>query len=282
MQSITDWAVLWRELVEARAQRKKRDAAAGDVWHITAREFDDRVAHRWATPDSSRRFVVAQLDPDATILDIGAGTGAWAVLLARHARKVTAVEESPAMIEVMRENLRAEAVANVEVVEGTWPDVVVEPHDFSLCSHGMYGSPDLPAFIRAMVAATRRACFLLLRATTVDGVMAEATRRVWGQPNDSANFTVAYNVLLQMGIYANVLMEDTGLWKPRTSASLEDALAVVKRRLGLVGPSEHDEFLAGLLRERRVLRDGRWGWPPDVRSALVYWTTSSIQARHPA
>jgi len=66
-----------------------------------------------------------------------------------------------------------------------------------------------------MAARTRRTCFLLLRAPTIDGVRAEAARHIWGQYLDSPNFTIAYNVLLQAGIYANVLMENTGFWKPR-------------------------------------------------------------------
>jgi len=230
--------------------------------------------HRWARPDSSRDFVISQLDANATVLDIGAGTGAWAVLLARRARRVTAVEPSAAMIEVMREKLAVTGCTNVEIVQGAWPDVSVEPHDYSLCSHAMYGCPDLPAFIRRMIASTRRMCFLVLRAPTADGVLAEAARRIWGQPHDSPNFTIAYNILLHMGIYPSVLMENTGLWDPRTSASLEETLSDLKRRFELNGSSEHDDFLIDLLRRRLTYQDGQYVWPRGVRSALIYWTVA--------
>jgi ubiquinone/menaquinone biosynthesis C-methylase UbiE len=142
------------------------------------------------------------------------GTGAWTVLLACHARHVTAIEPSPAMREVLGQNLVDEGLHNVAVVEGAWPEVEVEPHDLALCAHAMYNVADFPTFIRRMEAVTRRICVLLLRAPTPDGVMAEAATRVWGQPYDSPNFQVAYNALLQMGIFPHVLMEDTGLWKP--------------------------------------------------------------------
>jgi hypothetical protein len=176
------------------------------------------------------------------------------------------------MIEVMREKLAAQGHTNVETVQGAWPDVLVEPHDFSLCSHAMYGYPDLPAFVRRMVASTRCTCFLVLRAPSLDCVLAEAARHIWGQPHDSPNFTIAYNVLLQMGIYPNVLMENTGLWDSRSSESLEQALSAVKRRFGLDGMTEHDDFLADLLRRRLTYQDGQYVWPREVRSALVYWT----------
>jgi SAM-dependent methyltransferase len=263
-------------LVEAKSRSRKRRAAAEpqtDVWYGKAREFDEAIKRRWTRPDSSRDFLMSQL-VNATVLDVGAGTGAWAVLLAPRVRKVTAVEPSSAMIEVMRENLAAEGHTNVEIVQGAWPDVVVEPHDFSLCSHAMYGYPDFPAFIRRMVASTRCVCFLLMRAPGVDSIWAEAARHIWGQPHDSPNFTIAYNILLQMGIYPHVLMENTGLWFSRSSESLEEALNIVKRRFGLDGMAEHDDFLVDLLHRRLTYQDGQYAWPHEVRSALVYWTVA--------
>jgi len=165
------------------------------------------------------------------------------------------------MIQVLRESLDEEHVTNVSIVEGSWPDVFVEPHDFSLCSHAMYACPDLAPFILRMTACTRRMCFLLLRAPSLTGVRAEAARHLWGQPLDSPNFTIAYNILLQLGIYANVQMENTGLWKPRTSSSLEEALS--------------NMHLMDLLQRRLVWKDGRYVWPPEVRSALIYWQVES-------
>jgi SAM-dependent methyltransferase len=274
MEKITDWSQLWEELVEIRAAGRAGGAAEApprDPWNDRARQFKQGVRRRWERPDSSRDFILSQLDAGSTVLDIGAGTGSWAALLARRVRHVTAVEPSESMIAVMRESLEEEKIGNVSIVEGSWPDVYVEPHDFSLCSHAMYGYPDLEAFVLRMIACTRRTCFLLLRAPSLDGIRAEAARHIWGQPLDSPNFTIAYNILIEMGVYANVLMENTGLWKPRVSASIEEAHGDLKRFLGLTDDPEHDGYLLTLLRRRLHWRCGRYLWPPEVRSALVYW-----------
>lgn len=272
MEKVTDWVRLWRELVEVQPPRVWKKGRAGKK-RTEAPKGAASIERRWVKPDSGWNFILSQLDanPDATVLDIGAGTGAWAVLLAQHARQVTAVEVLPVMIEALEENLAAEGITNVEIVRGAWPEVPVAPHDFTLCSHGIYGSPDLPAFIRRMVEVTRRTCFLVMRVPTADGVMAEAATHIWGQPYDSPNFQVAYNVLLQMGIYPNVLMEGTGIWRPWTNASLEEALDKVKRRFGLGESHEHDPFLMDLLRQRLNYEEGQYVWPAGARSALVYW-----------
>lgn len=273
METMTDWAALWRELVEIRARSRSRQPGADDAqdpWRDRAHKFKEGVSRRWEQADSSRAFILSKIDAHSTVLDIGAGTGAWATLLAPHAGHVTAIEPSGSMIEVMRESLAAANVTNVSIVQGSWPDVPVAPHDVSLCSHAMYGYPDLAEFVAKMQACTRRICFLLLRAPAMDGIRAEAAQHLWGQPLDSPNFVIAYNILLQMGIYANVLMENTGFWKPRTSGSLEEALRRLKRGLGIVG-TEADAYLLELLRRRLQWRDDTYYWPPEIRSALVYW-----------
>lgn len=282
MEHATDWIRLWRQLAEVQAgrwQAKNRTRAGreADAWQNRARSYDAGMKRRWTQPDSSRAFLVGHLQahPGSTVLDIGAGTGAWSILLARYARQVTAVEPSPAMAEVMAENLAADGITNVQILRGTWPDVEVGPHDVSLCAHAMYGAADLPGFVGRMMATTQRTCFMVLRAPALDSPMAEAALHIWGQPYDSPNFQVAYNALLQMGLFPNVLMEDSGYWEPWTHASMEEALHDVKRRFGLEEASEHDEFLSALLRRYLTLRNGQYVWPPGVRSALVYWNVES-------
>jgi 2-polyprenyl-3-methyl-5-hydroxy-6-metoxy-1,4-benzoquinol methylase len=274
MEKITDWNTLWKELVEIKAidRRKRRDSGEEkDPWIDRARRFQAGVRERWQKDDSSRDFILSRVGAESTFLDIGAGTGAWSMLLARHVRHVTAVDPSESMLSILRENMAAENTANISIVQEAWPDVDVEPHDFSLCSHAMYGYPDLAAFIRGMEKYTRRTCFLLLRAPDNDCVQAEAAMYLWGQPFDSPNFIIAYNVLSQMGIYANVLMENTGYWKPRVSPTLDSALERLKREMCLAGIDEHDEFLLDLLRRRLSPKDGVYVWPREVCSALVYW-----------
>ena len=274
MEKITDWNALWKMLVEFKEvdRRKRQDSGEEkDPWTARAQMFHEGVRERWQQKDSSRDFILSRINADSTVLDIGAGTGAWSMLLARHARHVTAVDPSESMLSVMRENLASENAVNVSIVQGAWPDVDVETHDFSICSHAMYGFPDLAEFIRGMEKHTRQTCFLLLRAPDCDCVQAEAARHIWGHPYDSPNFVIAYNILIQMGIYANVLMENTGYWKPRVSPSLDAALERLKREMCLAGLDEHDGFLHDLLRRKLSLQDGVYVWPKEVCSALVHW-----------
>ena len=278
MEKVTDWIALWKELVEKQGpfwNCKKRSEKNEDKWKDRARGFYDRVKERWSKPDPHRDFIVSRISSssDATVLDIGAGTGAWAILLSSHVRKVTAVEPSADMREILRENLEKEAIDNVEVIEGFWPMPSMERYDFSLSSHSVYGCEDLPCFISAMTETTKHTCFMLLRAPDYNGVMARAASRIWGQPYDSPNFQIAYNAMLQMGMFPNVLMEEKGMWPAWSNKNLEEAYGRIRSRFGVEKDSDHDLYLKTLLKKHLTETDGKIQWPSEVRTGLVYWNT---------
>jgi ubiquinone/menaquinone biosynthesis C-methylase UbiE len=57
------------------------------------------------------------LDATSTVVDLGAGTGRFALAAARRFGRVTAVDISPAMLEFLRHRAAAAAVANLERVQ---------------------------------------------------------------------------------------------------------------------------------------------------------------------
>jgi len=59
----------------------------------------------------------AHLTPDSDFLDIGANIGAFAIPLAGFARRVIAVEASPAVLPFLRRNVELSGKTNVEIVD---------------------------------------------------------------------------------------------------------------------------------------------------------------------
>lgn len=275
MKSYPNWHQIWRELATISNERREARLEYGieDRWHRDAKQFHQRVLDRWQKPDSSRQFVLDSLDqtPNATILDIGTGSGSWACMLAPHALHVTALDISPAMIDFCRQQVDAAGLNNVTTRVGGWPLTKVEPHDISLCAHAMYGYPDLEVYVRAMQAVTRKRIIMLLRAPNLKGMMAQAAQLVFGHPFDSPNFHIAYQILWGMGIAANVVMEDGSLWKPWRSDSLEESLDEMKSRLGIGDSHQYDDQFKQLLVANLRQEGDCWVWPAEIRTACVYW-----------
>jgi len=278
MEKFTDWIALWKELVEKQGpfwNMRKRSDKNEDKWKDRAKRFDARVKERWSRPDPHRDFIISMISSstNATVLDIGAGTGAWSILMSKAARKVTALEPSVEMRKILEDNLNKEGVNNVEILDGCWPIAGMESHDFTLSSHSVYGCEDLPGFISAMTEATKNTCFMILRAPDYGGLMSRAANRIWGQPNDSPNFQVAYNAMLQMSLFPNVLMEEKGMWPGKISESFNDAYEEIRTKFGVEKDSEHGFYLRALLKENLMEVNGQVQWPPEIRTGLMYWNT---------
>ncbi len=92
--------------------------------------------------------------PPMTIADLGAGEGTLAQLLARHAKKVIAVDNSEKMVEFGSDLARTHAVQNLEYRLGDIEDPPIEPEsvDLAILSQALHhaGNPG-----RAVTAAHR-------------------------------------------------------------------------------------------------------------------------------
>lgn len=82
-------------------------------WHERAAAFDDIASHRtdadiweWALT-----LAVSHVRKGSTVLDLGAGTGACALVMARLGHQVTAVDIAPAMLEQLERRAAPEGLA---------------------------------------------------------------------------------------------------------------------------------------------------------------------------
>ena len=96
------------------------------------RSFFDSVAGRLGrdyVPGKSWKGVaeaMLRLMPPMTIADLGAGEGAFSLLLAQRARKVIAVDNSAKMIEVGREQAARQGMKNIEFRLGDMEEVPIK------------------------------------------------------------------------------------------------------------------------------------------------------------
>ncbi len=268
-----DYRQLWRDLVEGfekRPAQSEKDIMARWGKRARSRGYTDEKQQR-DRDDPLLQFVLGRLEPEDTVLDVGAGIGRWSIPMAVICTKVTALDKLPGMLDIIRENASYENVKNIEIVQGDWEEADLEPHDYVLSTHAAYVSPDIVDYARKMERLSRKACYLVLRVPKHDGVLGELSMRIHGCWHDSPNFIVGYNALLQAGIGGHVIMEEMG--RHRHNETLEDAMARVKRHLHLHS-EEHDRVIMDVLEQRLTFRDGEYWWPDWMRSALICWRSN--------
>lgn len=274
-----DYVARWGEIVERRrVQMDAAYAAAGrtseDYWGRRATSY--RAATQAMTPhDPFLPRVLARVDETRSVLDVGAGPGRHTLAIAPKVARVTAVEPSPAMLALLRDDLKEQRIDNVRIVDAAWMDAKVEPADVVICSHVLYPIGEVVPFVRKLESHAREWVFVYLRADPLPtdfGLWSE----FYGEPLQSQpTHADLFNVLAQIGVLADVEVVRAPLtW---FFDSLDDAVREVAGRLCLrADDAAAQEKLRGLLASRFDADGGRI--LPDsggVRSAIFSWRPES-------
>jgi SAM-dependent methyltransferase len=269
-----NWERRWRTLVEDR----RHAIEALDGQGPQAGYWDRRAGwfarlNRGVDPATDRlvRLVADALGDAGDLLDVGAGSGRYALPLARVASRVTAVEPSAGMRAHMEEEARDGGLQNLTFVASTWEDALVEAHDVVLCAHVLYPIADVVPFIRKLDAHARRACFITARADQMVPSLAPLWPEVWGivRPPEPT-LPDLYNLLYQLGLRPNVRLAPFP--GPGPYDDLDDALERVRQLLFIPpGVHDHDPVLRSFLSETLVATPQGLDWPHPQQSGIVWW-----------
>ncbi len=244
--------------------------------------FWDARARHWAarmTDFDEHRDFVARLREvvgrTTSVVDVGAGSGRFALPLASLAREVVAVDSSRVMLDLLEEEARRRGLDNVRTVHGAWQEVRGVEGDVVMCAYVLPLVAEAAPFLLRLDAAARRRVFVYVAAVTSDLLIDPLWRHLHGQPRPPApSFIDAVAVLRELGIEPNVEIVPAPAFGD--FANLEEAVSDYAQMLRLgedetLPRSELREILATWL----VEHDERLRAPtPMLPAAILSWSPS--------
>jgi SAM-dependent methyltransferase len=269
--TLEDALAAWAARVRADREQVERCREVDDP-----SDFYAPVAQRFAqdparTDEPVLDGLLALTRPPDTWLDIGCGGGRYALPLARRVRHLTAVDPSPAMLDVLRAGLAAYAIDNIDIIEGRWPDLD-GPHpraDVALMAHVGYDIEAIGPFLVAAEAASHHCV-----AVMGEGSMTTAASLLWepvhGEPRvPLPALPELVTLLLAMGRLPQVTLAGR---TPPAFGSLEELLAMCRRQLWVRPESSRDRRLVALATLRASRRTEGWAldWQPSM-IGIVSW-----------
>lgn len=272
----------WEALLDAR--RQQMDAAYARLGRTSADFWDRRAGgyHR-STKDTVARDpfflkLCSVVTPQTSVLDVGAGTGRFAMALVLQAKHITAVEPNAAMLGYLQRDALGEELTNISSVQATWQDAPDDLQaDIVMCSHVLYPIRDVVPFLAKLHATTRQACYLYLRATHIDAVTGHLWRHFHSEERClPPGYIHALDVLFEMGIYANV--EIVNLPVSLRYPSLDVAVEELTEQLILPNDERTRDELRGLLVGWLVEKDGMLVPPVEkMVCAIVWWEAGALK-----
>ena len=267
MKEMMDWNELWKQ-----NQRQGKKFGQREYWDKRAPSFSKQAAEGgYATP-----FVeIVRPQRNWSVLDVGSGGGTVSVPLAHVVREVTALDFSAAMLKVLEERCRAEKLTNVRTVEAGWEDDWilrgVKPHDVAVASRSLLVD-DLRVALEKLNRFARKRVYV--SASVGDGPRDRGLIEAVGREfKASPDYIYPYNVLHEMGIYANVEFIVNRISKAFTTR--EEAFEAIAWMVDEMTPEEEKKARAYV--ESHLVNDGEVVpmWKMDyervVRWAVIWW-----------
>ena len=266
----------WRQLVGGRLAEFERltpgaGCLDGSFWDRRARRKPPTVRPADPESDPLLRRLLRVAGPSTTAIDVGAGSGRFALPLAARVKHVTAVEPSAAMVKTIRGGARERGLANVTAIKSLWADAEAPAADIAFSSFVLTLVPDAVPFVRKLEEAARKHVFLYLGAYSGDAVLDPLWRHFHGtQRAPGPTYLDALALLEELGIDPDVKVVE--LPNRTRFATIEEAVEHYREGLLLSETPDVEDDLARLLRTWLLGRRGAFRSPlRTLPVAIIRW-----------
>jgi ubiquinone/menaquinone biosynthesis C-methylase UbiE len=245
-----EWSKLWQDgIMDAWShQYIKKYGSITAAWDHKAAEYTKSMEH------SNRTQLIEKIEEHSpeTVLDVGAGTGIFALPLAKSVKRVVAVEPSPGMLDILKNKAEANNLTNIECINKKWEDTTINEvialnkgkYDLIICSHALYYITDLHDSFRKMNEVSKGFIYLLIGA---------------GHDTDDSSYSKYYNIEM-LEAYAK-----------RYVQNMDEAIDLWKEDIDGEPTEDQRDAIRDYLSDK-IKKEGEslyWEW--RSKDALIYW-----------
>ena len=256
------WSEFWAERLAKKVNKDWDKAAPGFYKRTHKEDYQDAL------------FDMLILDENDTVLDVGCGEGSVTVPLARKVKKVIGIDSSPKMLEYLEKRAEDNDINNIETVLMPIEEITYDEigdADVVVCSRSLNGIIPIEEVLDELNKIANKYVFITIFGPENKKIEKDFDKEIGRKTEDFPDYNYFFNILFNMGIYANVQRFDLNNY--REYDSIDEAIDNGKFRLDMYS-DEEKELLRGYL-ERILTYDGETGKYYNVKDKadwiMVWW-----------
>ncbi len=239
-----DWNDLWNKSLQNLPKKNNPES-----WDNIAPKFN-----QWMKKDDYPRKLLSRikLNSNDSVLDIGCGNGVITIPLAQTASKVTAMDISGKMLEILTENAKNNGLNNIKTFNRRLEDATAEEigkHDVVVASRSLNGVPNIKKELEKINEISQKYVYITIWGVDNRRFERDMAKLLGRESHSHPDYIYVYNILHQMGIYANVEMLESNT--RNYYSTVEEALDRLKWRIGDLNKDE-ESILRDYLEETMI------------------------------
>lgn len=257
----------------------KPNPAAEEMWDNRAAQYSlSQQAEKTGFPEKVTKLLTENgYLPGNTVLDIGGGTGRYALPFAKVARSVTLTDLSSGMLAHARQNAEKAGLTNITYEKLDWDQVEIAGSAYEK-SHDIVFASMCPAArsksgLLKMIAAAKKGCavnqFIKTGDTLIDRLKAASGMADSYDPhNDRGSVQATFNIVWELGYNVQLAYH---FHQSETAYSVADAIA---RYGGRFAPHTYSIDGTALVFEaaiERIAENGKIPVSNETVLATIFW-----------
>ena len=226
-----DWVAFWAERLETKVDKNWDEAAPG--FFKRTRKEDYQIA----------LFDKLILDENDTVLDVGCGEGSVTVPLAKKVKKVIGIDSSPKMLEYLEKRAKDNNIDNIETILKPIEEITydeIRDVDVVVCSRSLNGIIPIEEVLTELNKIANKYVFITIFGPKNKKLEKDFDRELGIMTENFPNYNYFFNILYNMGIYANIERFDLNNY--REYDSIDEAMDNGKFRLDLYSDEEKEKL----------------------------------------
>ena len=256
------WEEFWAERLENKVNKDWDKAAPGFYKRTRKDDYQDAL------------FDKLILDENDSVLDVGCGEGSVTIPIARRVKKVIGLDSSPKMLEYLEKRALDNKIDNIESILKPIEEIKYDEIgdvDVVVCSRSLNGIIPIREVLMELDKIASKYVFITIFGPENKKIEKDFDKELGVKTEDFPDYNYFFNILFNMGIYANIERFDLNNY--REYDSIEDAMDNGKFRLDLY--SDDEKALLKEYLERILTKDEKTGKYYNVKDKadwiMVWW-----------